>query len=102
MCVSSSGIFACPQYIRMEIGDAKGQELVPIVKDLHTGVQIYLAPYTTPTNITLEMTGYFLPLQTDSNTFKFSTVDDSATLSVGGATAVSYTHLDVYKRQAYR
>lgn len=33
------------------------------------------------------MTGYFLPLQTDSNTFKFSTVDDSATLSVGGATA---------------
>ncbi|CAI6525558.1 ASN_HP2_G0016060.mRNA.1.CDS.1 [Saccharomyces cerevisiae] len=43
--------------------------------------------YTTPTNVTLEMTGYFLPPQTGSYTFKFATVDDSAILSVGGATA---------------
>ncbi|CAI6638090.1 ANL_collapsed_G0016450.mRNA.1.CDS.1 [Saccharomyces cerevisiae] len=43
--------------------------------------------YTTPTNVTVEMTGYFLPPQTGSCTFKFATVDDSAILSVGGATA---------------
>ncbi|CAI4437333.1 AFI_G0016420.mRNA.1.CDS.1 [Saccharomyces cerevisiae] len=43
--------------------------------------------YTTPTNVTVEMTGYFLPPQTGSYTFKFATVDDSAILSVGGATA---------------
>nr|CAI6559164.1 ASN_HP1_G0015830.mRNA.1.CDS.1 [Saccharomyces cerevisiae] len=39
--------------------------------------------YTTPTNVTLEMTGYFLPPQTGSYTFRFATVDDSAILSVG-------------------
>ncbi|CAI4436924.1 ABA_G0016830.mRNA.1.CDS.1 [Saccharomyces cerevisiae] len=43
--------------------------------------------YTTPTNVTVEMTGYFLPPQTGSYIFKFATVDDSAILSVGGATA---------------
>ncbi|CAI5188313.1 ANL_HP_G0134580.mRNA.1.CDS.1 [Saccharomyces cerevisiae] len=43
--------------------------------------------YTTPTNVTVEMTGYFLPPQTGSYTFRFAKVDDSAILSVGGATA---------------
>ncbi|GMC35839.1 unnamed protein product [Saccharomyces cerevisiae] len=47
----------------------------------------FLGFYTTPTNVTVEMTGYFLPPQTGSYTFKFATVDDSAILSVGGATA---------------
>ncbi|CAI6538794.1 AEL_HP2_G0023660.mRNA.1.CDS.1 [Saccharomyces cerevisiae] len=43
--------------------------------------------YTTPTNVTLEMTGYFKPPQTGSYTFNFATAADSAILSVGGATA---------------
>ena len=43
--------------------------------------------YTTPTNVTVEMTGYFLPPKTGTYTFGFATVDDSAILSVGGNVA---------------
>ncbi|CAI4879868.1 BPG_G0017060.mRNA.1.CDS.1 [Saccharomyces cerevisiae] len=43
--------------------------------------------YTTPTNVTVEMTGYFLPPENGSYTFSFYTVDDSAILSIGGDNA---------------
>ncbi|KOG99772.1 uncharacterized protein DI49_1606, partial [Saccharomyces eubayanus] len=43
--------------------------------------------YTTPTNVTVEMTGYFLPPENGSYTFTFPRVDDSAILSVGGDAA---------------
>ncbi|CAI1561057.1 hypothetical protein SEUBUCD646_0L00180 [Saccharomyces eubayanus] len=43
--------------------------------------------YTTPTNVTIEMTGYFLPPEDGSYTFTFPMVDDSAILSIGGDTA---------------
>ncbi|CAI4713409.1 CEI_1a_G0038830.mRNA.1.CDS.1 [Saccharomyces cerevisiae] len=43
--------------------------------------------YTTPTNVTVEMTGYFLPPKTGTYTFGFATVDDSAILSIGGNVA---------------
>ncbi|KOG98413.1 Flo10p DI49_3472, partial [Saccharomyces eubayanus] len=43
--------------------------------------------YTTPTNVTVEMTGYFLAPKTGSYTFGFGTVDDSAILSIGGNVA---------------
>ncbi|EHN01382.1 Flo10p [Saccharomyces cerevisiae x Saccharomyces kudriavzevii VIN7] len=43
--------------------------------------------YTTPTNVTVEMTGYFLPPKTGTYKFGFATVDDSAILSVGGNVA---------------
>ena len=40
--------------------------------------------YTTPTNVTVEMTGYFLAPENGSYTFYFDTADDSAILSIGG------------------
>ncbi|CAI4060779.1 uncharacterized protein SKDI_06G0150 [Saccharomyces kudriavzevii IFO 1802] len=43
--------------------------------------------YTTPTNVTVEMTGYFLPPENGSYSFFFDSVDDSAILSVGGEDA---------------
>ena len=43
--------------------------------------------YTSPTNITVEMTGYFLPPESGDYTFTFGTADDSAVLSVGGEAA---------------
>ncbi|CAI4443721.1 CCC_1a_G0016590.mRNA.1.CDS.1 [Saccharomyces cerevisiae] len=43
--------------------------------------------YTTPTNVTVEMTGYFLAPENGSYTFSFYTVDDSAILSIGGDNA---------------
>ncbi|CAI4432436.1 CQS_1a_G0015520.mRNA.1.CDS.1 [Saccharomyces cerevisiae] len=43
--------------------------------------------YTTPTNVTVEMTGYFLAPENGSYTFSFHTVDDSAILSIGGDNA---------------
>ncbi|CAD6622821.1 AMH_1a_G0016440.mRNA.1.CDS.1 [Saccharomyces cerevisiae] len=43
--------------------------------------------YTTPTNVTVEMTGYFLAPENGSYTFSFDTVDESAILSIGGDNA---------------
>ncbi|CAI4518559.1 BCN_G0018100.mRNA.1.CDS.1 [Saccharomyces cerevisiae] len=43
--------------------------------------------YTTPANVTVEMTGYFLAPENGSYTFSFYTVDDSAILSIGGDNA---------------
>ncbi|CAI1797562.1 hypothetical protein SEUBUCD646_0A00950 [Saccharomyces eubayanus] len=88
-CVSSSGTFACPQ------GDAtttrRGWSCQRKACSNDQGVAYWSSDlfgfYTTPTNVTLEMTGYFLPPQTGTYTFSFATVDDSAVLSVGGDVA---------------
>ncbi|CAI6383352.1 AEL_HP2_G0000500.mRNA.1.CDS.1 [Saccharomyces cerevisiae] len=86
-CVSSSGTFPCPQEDSYGNWGCKGMGACSNSQGIAYWSTDLFGFYTTPTNITLEMTGYFLPPQTGSYTFKFATVDDSAILSVGGATA---------------
>ncbi|CAI4241229.1 AMM_1a_G0000960.mRNA.1.CDS.1 [Saccharomyces cerevisiae] len=86
-CVSSSGTFPCPQEDSYGYWGCKGIGACSNSQGIAYWSTDLFGFYTTPTNVTLEMTGYFLPPQTGSYTFKFATVDDSAILSVGGATA---------------
>ncbi|ONH71963.1 Flocculation protein FLO1, partial [Saccharomyces cerevisiae] len=86
-CVSSSGTFPCPQEDSYGNWGCKGMGACSNSQGIAYWSTDLFGFYTTPTNVTLEMTGYFLPPQTGSYTFKFATVDDSAILSVGGATA---------------
>ncbi|CAI5162468.1 ATV_HP_G0059220.mRNA.1.CDS.1 [Saccharomyces cerevisiae] len=86
-CVSSSGTFPCPQEDSYGNWGCKGMGACSNSQGIAYWSTDLFGFYTTPTNITLEMTGYFLPPQTGSYIFKFATVDDSAILSVGGATA---------------
>ncbi|AJU25613.1 Flo5p, partial [Saccharomyces cerevisiae YJM1615] len=86
-CVTTSGTYPCPQEDLYGNWGCKG-----IGACSNNPISAYWSTdlfgfYTTPTNITLEMTGYFLPPQTGSYTFSFATVDDSAILSVGGSIA---------------
>ncbi|CAI4240136.1 BAF_collapsed_G0000820.mRNA.1.CDS.1 [Saccharomyces cerevisiae] len=86
-CVTTSGTYQCPQEDLYGNWGCKGIGACsnnPIIAYWSTDLFGF---YTTPTNVTLEMTGYFLPPQTGSYTFKFATVDDSAILSVGGNVA---------------
>ncbi|CAI4962492.1 CPS_HP_G0047180.mRNA.1.CDS.1 [Saccharomyces cerevisiae] len=88
-CVSSSGTFPCPQ---KDLYGNGGWGCKGIGACSNNPLNAYWSTdlfgfYTTPTNVTLEMTGYFLPPQTGSYTFKFAAVDDSAILSVGGDVA---------------
>ncbi|CAI4242407.1 BFH_collapsed_G0000760.mRNA.1.CDS.1 [Saccharomyces cerevisiae] len=86
-CVSSSGTFPCPQEDSYGNWGCKGMGACSNSQGIAYWSTDLFGFYTTPTNVTVEMTGYFLPPQTGSYTFKFATVDDSAILSVGGATA---------------
>ncbi|CAI5229852.1 ASB_HP2_G0000920.mRNA.1.CDS.1 [Saccharomyces cerevisiae] len=86
-CVSSSDTFPCPQEDSYGNWGCKGMGACSNSQGIAYWSTDLFGFYTTPTNVTLEMTGYFLPPQTGSYTFKFATVDDSAILSVGGATA---------------
>nr|4GQ7_A Chain A, Flocculin [Saccharomyces pastorianus] len=98
--LQDSTTYSDPQYMAYKYSDTK--KLGSVSGQTH--LSIYYGPntafwntaswssdlfgfYTTPTNVTVEMTGYFLPPQTGSYTFKFATVDDSAILSVGGSIA---------------
>ncbi|CAI4241506.1 AMM_1a_G0001000.mRNA.1.CDS.1 [Saccharomyces cerevisiae] len=71
----------------METGDAEVMVNVQNSQARPNGVLIYLVSVLSQKNATLEMTGYFLPPQTSSYTFRFAAVDDSAILSAGGDVA---------------
>ena len=92
-CVTLSGTFPCPQEDAYEtLGLLYRWRCKGTLKCFNYRTVSYWSTdlfgfYTTPTNITLEMTGYFLPPQTGSYTFRFAKVDDSAILSVGGNVA---------------
>ncbi|KAJ1051706.1 hypothetical protein FZC28_6444g119 [Saccharomyces cerevisiae] len=86
-CVSSSGTFPCPQEDSYGNWGCKGMGACSNSQGIAYWSTDLFGFYTTPTNVTLEMTGYFLPPQTGSYTFSFATVDDSAILSVGGSIA---------------
>ncbi|CAI5021472.1 CGH_1_HP_G0093310.mRNA.1.CDS.1 [Saccharomyces cerevisiae] len=86
-CVSSSGTFPCPQEDAYGNWGCRGKGRCSNSQAVSYWSTDLFGFYTTPTNITLEMTGYFLPPQTGSYTFSFATVDDSAILSVGGSIA---------------
>ncbi|CAI4545600.1 AQG_2a_G0025870.mRNA.1.CDS.1 [Saccharomyces cerevisiae] len=86
-CVTLSGTFPCPQEDIYGNWGCRGKGICSNSRVVsYWGTDLF-GFYTTPTNITLEMTGYFLPPQTGSYTFSFATVDDSAILSVGGNVA---------------
>ncbi|CAI7298615.1 CGH_1_collapsed_G0017130.mRNA.1.CDS.1 [Saccharomyces cerevisiae] len=86
-CVSLSGTFPCPQEDIYGNWGCRGKGRCSNSRVVSYWSTDLFGFYTTPTNITLEMTGYFLPPQTSSYTFRFAKVDDSAILSVGGKVA---------------
>ncbi|CAI6523811.1 ALI_HP2_G0020720.mRNA.1.CDS.1 [Saccharomyces cerevisiae] len=87
-CVSDFGTFSCPQEDSSdEWGFMCNNEFCSNSQASAYWSSDLFGFYTTPTNVTVEMTGYFLPPQTGSYTFRFATVDDSAILSVGGNVA---------------
>ncbi|CAI4943895.1 BAD_HP_G0025120.mRNA.1.CDS.1 [Saccharomyces cerevisiae] len=86
-CVTTSGTYQCPQEDAYGNCGCRGKGRCSNSQAVSYWSTDLFGFYTTPTNITLEMTGYFLPPQTGSYTFKFATVDDSAILSVGGNVA---------------
>ncbi|CAI6381427.1 BBF_HP2_G0000150.mRNA.1.CDS.1 [Saccharomyces cerevisiae] len=86
-CVTTSGTYQCPQEDAYGNWGCRGKGRCSNSQAVSYWSTDLFGFYTTPTNITLEMTGYFLPPQTGSYTFSFATVDDSAILSVGGSIA---------------
>ncbi|CAI7123305.1 BAD_collapsed_G0000100.mRNA.1.CDS.1 [Saccharomyces cerevisiae] len=86
-CVTTSGTYQCPQEDAYGNCGCRGKGRCSNSQAVSYWSTDLFGFYTTPTNITLEMTGYFLPPQTGSYTFSFATVDDSAILSVGGSIA---------------
>ncbi|CAI4526442.1 CPG_1a_G0025570.mRNA.1.CDS.1 [Saccharomyces cerevisiae] len=87
-CVSDFGTFSCPQEDSSdEWGFMCNNEFCSNSQASAYWSSDLFGFYTTPTNVTVEMTAYFLPPQTGSYTFRFATVDDSAILSVGGNVA---------------
>ncbi|CAI4234073.1 BFH_collapsed_G0000070.mRNA.1.CDS.1 [Saccharomyces cerevisiae] len=86
-CVTTSGTYQCPQEDAYDNWRCRGKGRCSNSQASAYWSTDLFGFYTTPTNITLEMTGYFLPPQTGSYTFSFATVDDSAILSVGGSIA---------------
>ncbi|CAI5018202.1 CFC_HP_G0016550.mRNA.1.CDS.1 [Saccharomyces cerevisiae] len=77
-CVTTSGTYQCPQEDAYGNWGCRGKGRCSNSQAVLYWSTDLFGFYTTPTNITLEMTGYFLPPQT---------VDDSAILSVGGSIA---------------
>ncbi|CAI4245330.1 CAS_1a_G0000810.mRNA.1.CDS.1 [Saccharomyces cerevisiae] len=86
-CVTTSGTYQCPQEDAYGNWGCRGKGRCSNSQAVSYWSTDLFGFYTTPTNITLEITGYFLPPQTGSYTFSFATVDDSAILSVGGSIA---------------
>ncbi|CAI5204296.1 BEM_HP_G0103890.mRNA.1.CDS.1 [Saccharomyces cerevisiae] len=86
-CVTTSGTYQCPQEDAYGNWGCRGKGRCSNSQAVSYWSTDLFGFYTTPTNITLEMSGYFLPPQTGSYTFSFATVDDSAILSVGGSIA---------------
>ncbi|CAI4958258.1 BTE_HP_G0025380.mRNA.1.CDS.1 [Saccharomyces cerevisiae] len=86
-CVTTSGTYQCPQEDAYGNWGCRGKGRCSNSQAVSYWSTDLFGFYTTPTNITLEMTGYFLPPQTSSYTFRFAKVDDSAILSVGGNVA---------------
>ncbi|CAI4521983.1 CPA_1a_G0025610.mRNA.1.CDS.1 [Saccharomyces cerevisiae] len=86
-CVTWFGTFKCPQSDAYGDWGCRGHGECSNSQSVSYWSTDLFGFYTTPTNITLEMTGYFYPQQTGSYTFRFATVDDSAILSVGGDVA---------------
>nr|BBF98343.1 flox protein [Saccharomyces cerevisiae] len=86
-CVTTSGTYQCPQEDAYDNWRCRGKGRCSNSQAVSYWSTDLFGFYTTPTNITLEITGYFLPPQTGSYTFSFATVDDSAILSVGGSIA---------------
>ncbi|CAI5188484.1 ANL_HP_G0134670.mRNA.1.CDS.1 [Saccharomyces cerevisiae] len=86
-CVTTSGTYQCPQEDVYGNWGCRGKGMCSNSQASAYWSSDLFGFYTTPTNVTVEMTGYFLPPQTGSYTFSFATVDDSAILSVGGNVA---------------
>ena len=85
-CDTGDETFPCPQEDAVGSWRCKDTYCYNSQADAYWSSDLF-GFYTTPTNVTLEMTGYFLPPQTGSYTFDFATVDDSAILSIGGDVA---------------